>query len=1145
MNLLKAAMTMLVFELGVTALHGQFAQTNSAAINIPSSASATPYPSTINVSGRGGVVTNVTVTLISISHQRMDNIDILLVGPGGQKAIVISDVGPNGNQNAITLTLSDAAPSSLGTGTLVSGTYKPTNNGTGDSFDPPAPGGPYVAALSVFTGQSPNGIWSLYVFDDDPGHSGSLAGGWSLTITTVQQTPVITWANPTAITYGTALGGAQLNATANVPGTFAYNPAAGTVLNASNAQLLSVTFTPNDTNTYTPAVKTVLIGVQKAPLTITAENKNKVYGAALPVLTASYAGFVNGDTTGSLDTPANLGTPATAASPAGNYAITASGASSANYSITLVSGTLTITQAESVLTIVSSANPALPGSSVTFTNHLTALPPGVGTPTGNVQFKVDGTNYGGPVGLANGSGNLSTSTLAAGEHSVSVEYPGDGNFLGTTGDLVPGQVINTPPVAVADVLPRVANQVARAPVSNLLTNDSDADGDAVTFETVSAMSTNGGTVTVSEDWILYTPPPGSTNEDSFTYTVSDAWGGSSTGVVAVTILEYSGTPVRLALTNLGNGTFRIVGAGVPWGNYAVETTKSLTNQVWETVATVTADLWGRFATDDTPPQGNPWAFYRAQGPLFLPFLMTLSSSTNPALPGSTVTFTVSLTALFPATHTPTGTVQFKVDGTNYGAPVTLDGGNAQLTTTLPVGAYTISADYSGDESTPGATGFLSHPQIVNTPPLATNDIIYRNPIYGTKHPLSDLLANDSDADGGPLVLDRISTMTAKGGRLNLADGWIFYAPPAGFLGADSFTYTVRDGLGATATATNDIIPRVENGPSANFTLEVLGDGTNRLVFSGIPWRMYLIQSITNLGQTNWQSIATNTADSYGLFEHDDILPSGTPPRFYRSVPYVAVPAAISFRVDVWTNFIAHTNGRTMDMWAQRQIPEDLNNTSPVFAWNTNCLLYGLEGFTGISQCNTFGGAQGQVPVTLLTRRHGYTRGHGRGDNGLRTNGVAGNKVWFCTASNIVVQMTVAADLVRFESVAGNNYDYSVVVFTEDVPASISPVSVMSLADLDLYYPNTSDLPYVFFGTEQLGHCAAGVPPFLFDILKGGDSGSPNMLPSPNDKLIMFSGRGTSGFSPQMQADIDALSIYVGVNTNNYQLRWYDLSPWSP
>ena len=65
-------------------------------------------------------------------------------------------------------------------------------------------------------------------------------------------TPSIMWTTPSAIPYGTALSNTQLNATANVPGTFAYSPAAGTTLNAG-AQTLTATFTPADTNTYSAA----------------------------------------------------------------------------------------------------------------------------------------------------------------------------------------------------------------------------------------------------------------------------------------------------------------------------------------------------------------------------------------------------------------------------------------------------------------------------------------------------------------------------------------------------------------------------------------------------------------------------------------------------------------------------------------------------------------------------------------------------------------------------------------------------------------------------------------------------------------------------------------------------------------------------
>jgi hypothetical protein len=142
-------------------------------------------------------------------------------------------------------------------------------------------------------------------------------------------------------------------------------------------------------------------------------------------------------------------------------------------------------------------------------------------------------------------------------------------------------------------------------------------------------------------------------------------------------------------------------------------------------------------------------------------------------------------------------------------------------------------------------------------------------------------------------------------------------------------------------------------------------------------------------------------------------------------------------------------------------------------------------------------------------------------------------------------MTVAAFFVRDVIDPANDYDYSIVVFTTDVPEGIRPVSVISPADMEIYYSDTPDLPYLFLATEQFGNCAANVPPFVFNIRKGGDSGSPNMIPSPDNKLIMFSGTGTTGFNAQVQADMDTLSVYEGLNPSNYQLHWYDLSPWEP
>src|SRR5262249_26305730 len=74
--------------------------------------------------------------------------------------------------------------------------------------------------------------------------SASHQGSTNYTIVINKGTPVITWSNPADITFGTALSGTQLNATANVPGAFTYTPPSGTQLNVGNGQTLSVNFVP-------------------------------------------------------------------------------------------------------------------------------------------------------------------------------------------------------------------------------------------------------------------------------------------------------------------------------------------------------------------------------------------------------------------------------------------------------------------------------------------------------------------------------------------------------------------------------------------------------------------------------------------------------------------------------------------------------------------------------------------------------------------------------------------------------------------------------------------------------------------------------------------------------------------------------------
>ena len=190
------------FQLG-TVVNNTQTFSNAATITIPATgtgastgAPATPYPSNIVVAGAPTTIGGLTVTINNFNHTFPGDVDLLLVSPTGRKMIVMSDVG-GGVPGAVNLnfTLDDAAVSTLPSAPpLVSGTFLPTNFGTGDAFPAPAPAGPYLSPqtagadtlTSAFTGAAggnPNGTWSLYAVDDSSADIGNINGGWSIALT--------------------------------------------------------------------------------------------------------------------------------------------------------------------------------------------------------------------------------------------------------------------------------------------------------------------------------------------------------------------------------------------------------------------------------------------------------------------------------------------------------------------------------------------------------------------------------------------------------------------------------------------------------------------------------------------------------------------------------------------------------------------------------------------------------------------------------------------------------------------------------------------------------------------------------------------------------------------------------------------------
>ncbi|MGA2047210.1 MAG: chitobiase/beta-hexosaminidase C-terminal domain-containing protein [Terracidiphilus sp.] len=206
-----------------------------------------------------------------------------------------------------------------------------------------------------------------------------------------QFVPKITWAAPAEIVYGTALSGKQLNAaaqsgTVSVAGTYAYSPDLGTVLGAGT-HTLSVTFTPSNKAEFTTATATVTQTVGKATLRFKANNRISVFGHALPALTYTVSGFVNGDSSSVLTGTPSLATTATPKSPVGNYqiSIAQNTLAATNYTFAFLDGTLEITP------IGTAAAPKISPAGGTYSTAQTVTLTDA-TPGAVIYFTTDGTS---------------------------------------------------------------------------------------------------------------------------------------------------------------------------------------------------------------------------------------------------------------------------------------------------------------------------------------------------------------------------------------------------------------------------------------------------------------------------------------------------------------------------------------------------------------------------------------------------------------------------------------------------------------------------------------------------------------------------------------------------------------------------------
>ena len=483
--------------------------------------------------------------------------------------------------------------------------------------------------------------------------------------------------------------------------------------------------------------------------------------------------------------------PADAALSVGTHTVIAnySGDGSFNASSS-TSFTQTVNKADTGVLLTSSHNPSVFGEGVSFTATVTAVAPGAGTVDGSVQFKVDGTDLGSPVALTGGSASSpSINTLSVAGHTVTAVYSGSANFNGSTSTLTQtvGKAATTT-VVTSSVSPSVFGQDVSFTASVSTNSPGSGTPDGTVQFAVDGTSV-GSPVTLSGGTASMTISALSVGSHSImaTYSGSANFLGSAASVPQ-TVNKADTTTTLVSSINpsvFGQGvTFTATmsanapGAGVPTGSvqFAIDGSSvggavslsggSATSGSISTLAvgthSVTATYAGNGSFNGSTSSTLTQTVNKADAATSVN-----TSSANPSVFGQAVTFTALVTAMPPGAGTPTGTVQFSVDGVNLGGPATLSFGVATSPTTssLTVGTHTVTASYSGDGNFTGSAS-PSMTQFVNKDATTTTIVSSANPaLFGQSVTFTATVSANSPGSGTPS-----GTVTFAEGSTTLGTG---------------------------------------------------------------------------------------------------------------------------------------------------------------------------------------------------------------------------------------------------------------------------------------------------------------------------------------------------------------------------------------
>ena len=297
--------------------------------------------------------------------------------------------------NKVTPTVTWSTPAAITSGTALSTTQLDASANTAGSFA-------YSPALGTVLGAGSQTLTVTFT----PSNAANNAATGSVVLTVNKVTPTVTWSTPAAITSGTALSATQLDASANVAGSFAYSPALGTVLGAGS-QSLSVTFTPSDTTDYNTATGSVLLTVNgAAPTTgtLTVSPASVTLGNVIVGANSSETVTVTNSGSGSVTiSNVSISGPGVSASGVSSGLVLTSGQSASLNMKFTASGTGSVTGGA---TIVSNAS----NSSLTIPMSASGVSPSV-----SLSWTADSS--------ATGGYNVYSSTVSGGPYSLLTSAP--------------------------------------------------------------------------------------------------------------------------------------------------------------------------------------------------------------------------------------------------------------------------------------------------------------------------------------------------------------------------------------------------------------------------------------------------------------------------------------------------------------------------------------------------------------------------------------------------------------------------------------------------------------------------------------------------------------------------------------------------